>query len=118
MIEPSCYSINEQPITEQQGTSSSPPGCAENGWVTVEGEFNAIMAVVMPCRSDRSDRGLAPYAHRADGRIHLILVRRCSALQYLRFLASIPQSGVLPKNFDYVEAIDATAVRVEPRGEV
>lgn len=31
---------------------------AESGWVTVEGEFNAIMAVVMPCRSDRSDSGL------------------------------------------------------------
>lgn len=53
----------------------------------------------------------------ADGRIHLILVRACSALQYLRFLASIPQSGVLPENFDYVEAVDVTALRVEPRGK-
>ena len=24
-------------------------------WKTIEGEFNAIMAVVLPCRSDRSD---------------------------------------------------------------
>ena len=59
-------------------------------WKTIEGEFNAIMAVVMPCRSDRSDSGLAPFAHMADGIIHLILVRKCSAAQYLRFLSSIP----------------------------
>lgn len=39
------------------------------------------MAVVMPCRSDRSDLGLAPYAHMSDGIIHLILVRKCSAMQ-------------------------------------
>ena len=90
--------------------------CADDGWVTLEGEFNAIMAVVMPCRSDRSDSGLVPFAHMADGRIHLILVRKCSTLQYLKFLASIPRSGVLPENFDYVEAVDAIAVRVEPQG--
>ena len=82
----------------------------------MEGEFNAIMAVVMPCRSDRSDSGLVPFAHMSDGRIHLILVRKCSTLQYLKFLASIPRSGVLPENFDYVEAVDAVAVRVEPEG--
>ena len=74
------------------------------------------MAVVMPCRSDRSDSGLVPFAHMADGRIHLILVRKCSTLQYLKFLASIPRSGVLPENFEYVEAVDAVAVRVEPQG--
>lgn len=90
--------------------------CADDGWVTVEGEFSAIMAVVMPCRSDRSDSGLSPFAHMADGRIHLILVRKCSTLQYLKFLASIPRSGVLPENFDYVEAVDAVAMRVEPEG--
>lgn len=49
----------------------------------MEGEFNAIMAVVMPCRSDRSDSGLAPFAHMADGIIHLILVRKCTVLQVL-----------------------------------
>lgn len=93
--------------------------CARAGdWKTIEGEFNAIMAVVMPCRSDRSDSGLAPFAHMADGIIHLIMVRKCSALQYLRFLASIPRNGVIPEDFPYVEAVDATAVRVQPIGEL
>jgi len=91
----------------------APRRCA-GAWKTIEGEFNAIMAVVMPCRSDRSDSGLAPFAHMADGIIHLIMVKKCSALQYLRFLMSIPQNGVIPEDFPYVEAVDATAVRIDP----
>ena len=89
---------------------------AAGNWKTVEGEFNAIMAVMLPCRSDRSDSGLAPFAHIADGIIHLIMVRKCSAAQYLRFLASIPRNGVIPEDFPYVDTVDATAVRVQPIG--
>lgn len=90
---------------------------AQDGWREIEGDFAAIMAVTMPCRSDRSTLGLAPYAHMADGVIHLILVRKCSVLQYLQFLVSIPQRGVLPEHFEYVEGFDATAVTVEPIGK-
>jgi Ceramide kinase C-terminal domain len=91
-------------------------GYTAGNWKSIEGEFNAIMAVVLPCRSDRSDSGLAPFAHIADGIIHLIMVRKCSAAQYLRFLASIPRNGVIPEDFPYVDTVDATAVRVQPIG--
>ena len=64
--------------------------------VRLQGSFKSIMAVVIPCRSDQSTLGLSPYGHLADGRLHLILVRNCSVLQYLRFLASIPQTGAAP----------------------
>ena len=120
--------------------------------VSVEGRFQAIMAVLMPCRSDRSAQvgptwfsscfapghvsrqpgtvdvsaklsrrqlgvthaqqqvtgllqplkaapgaqGLAPFGHLADGRLHLVLVKACSRLQFLRFLASIPSRGGRP----------------------
>ena len=53
------------------------------------------MAIVTPCRSDQSTLGLAPFGHLADGRIQLVLVHKCSRLQYLRFLAAIPQAGKL-----------------------
>lgn len=62
------------------------------------------------------DQGLAPFAHIADGCIHLIMVRKCSPVQYLRFLASIPRNGVIPEDFPYVDTVDATAVRVQPIG--
>ena len=62
-------------------------------WKTIEGRFKSIMAVVIPCRSDQSTLGLSPYGHLADGRLHLILVKDCSIMDYLRFLISIPQTG-------------------------
>ena len=62
-------------------------------WQMRQGRFKSIMAVLMPCRSDRSEQGLAPFSHLADGRMQLILVGACSRLHYLRFLASIPVTG-------------------------
>ena len=62
-------------------------------WHTRAGSFKSIMAIVTPCRSDQSTLGLAPFSHLSDGRIQLVLVKECSILQYLQFLASIPQSG-------------------------
>ena len=63
------------------------------GLSAVQGDYKGIMVVVTPCRSDRSTLGLLPYSHLNDGRLHVILIRSCSVLQYLRFLASIPQTG-------------------------
>ena len=60
-----------------------------------QGRFKSVMVVVSPCRSDMSAQGLAPWAHLADGRLTLVLVRECSTLQYLRFLISIPRHGAL-----------------------
>lgn len=65
----------------------------QGSWQHMEGEFKSVMAIVTPCRSDQSTLGLAPYGHLADGRIQLVLVHKCSVLQYLRFLAAIPQAG-------------------------
>lgn len=65
----------------------------QGNWQHVEGEFKSVMAIVTPCRSDQSTLGLAPYGHLADGRIQLVMVHKCSVLQYLRFLAAIPQAG-------------------------
>ncbi len=51
------------------------------------------MIVVTPCRSDRSTLGLLPYSHLNDGRLHIVLIRSCTVLEYLRLLPSIPQTG-------------------------
>lgn len=36
---------------------------------------------VMPCRSDKTRSGMARFGHLADGRIKLVLVRKCSPVQ-------------------------------------
>ncbi|KAK9823899.1 hypothetical protein WJX72_006250 [[Myrmecia] bisecta] len=94
----------------------SKPPFQTAGWRSAEGRFKSIMAVVMPCRSDKSVLGLSPYSHLADGRIVLVLVHDCSILDYLRFLASIPARGIQADRFTYVETIDCTAVSIQPIG--
>ena len=59
----------------------------------MQGEFKSIMAMVTSCRSDMSPLGLSRNAHLADGRMHLVLVRKCSIIEYLRFLSLIPSCG-------------------------
>jgi hypothetical protein len=38
-------------------------------------------------------QGMARFGHLADGRLKLVLVRRCNALQYLNFLLSMSRTG-------------------------
>lgn len=39
----------------------------------------------MPCRSDKTRSGMARFGHLADGRVKLVLVRKCSPLQVRAF---------------------------------
>lgn len=51
--------------------------------------------------------------------LHLVLIKKCSRLQYLRFLLRMAHVGLEPGGGgagDYVHVIPALAVRVEPVG--
>ncbi len=50
-------------------------------WRELEGEFCSIMCIVMPCRSDKTKKGMVRYGHLCDGRLKLVLVSKCSPLQ-------------------------------------
>ncbi|XP_042367596.1 ceramide kinase [Plectropomus leopardus] len=56
------------------------------GWSVIRGKFIAINAANMSCACPRSPKGLSPSAHLADGTTDLILVRKCSRLDFLRHL--------------------------------
>ncbi|KAM6937034.1 ceramide kinase-like [Xenentodon cancila] len=58
----------------------------DSEWRTVRGKFLAINAASMCCACPRSPKGLSPAAHLADGTADLILVRKCSRLDFLRHL--------------------------------
>lgn len=90
----------------------------QRDWKAVEDDFAGVMLVIMPCRSDKSTAGVARYGHLSDGNIHLVLVRRCSRLQYLRFLLKLSSTGLEPglHHDGNVEVIPVVAVRVEPVG--
>lgn len=56
------------------------------GWSVIRGKFIAINAANMSCACPRSPKGLSPSAHLADGTTDLILVRKCSRLDFFRHL--------------------------------
>ncbi|KAJ8245475.1 hypothetical protein GJAV_G00271140 [Gymnothorax javanicus] len=55
-------------------------------WRVIRGKFLAINAATMSCACPRSPKGLSPAAHLADGTTDLILVRKCSRVNFLRHL--------------------------------
>jgi len=83
-------------------------------WVHEDGEYISVMAVVTPCRSDRSKRGIIPHAHLADGRIYLVLVSRCSHVDYLRFLLRLSSHGLEDGCFPFVRVVPVSALAVRP----
>lgn len=57
-----------------------------DGWTVLSGEFMAINAACISCACPRSPKGLSPSAHLADGTIDLILVRKCSRIDFFKHL--------------------------------
>nr|BAV58283.1 hypothetical protein [Ulva partita] len=89
-------------------------------WHCWEGEVSSLMIVVTPTRSDKSKHGIVPHAHLSDGRLHLVIVRRCTRWQFLRFLLSLAQGGV-DESFSFVDVKEVVAWRCEeltPQGSV
>ncbi|XP_019947948.2 ceramide kinase isoform X2 [Paralichthys olivaceus] len=58
----------------------------DSGWGVIRGKFITINAASMSCACPRSPKGLSPSAHLADGTTDLILVRKCSRLDFFRHL--------------------------------
>jgi len=67
----------------------------------------------MPCRSEKSSNGVAKYGHLSDGNIHLVMVKRCTRWQYLRFLMNLSSNGLESgSSNDYVDVVHAVAVKI------
>lgn len=95
---------NECEADEGRGESAS--------WRCWEGEISSLMVVVTPTRSDKSKHGLVPHAHLSDGRLHLVIVRRCTRMQFLRFLLSLTRGGV-DESLSFVDVKEVEAWRLE-----
>ncbi|KAM9771998.1 ceramide kinase isoform 1-T1 [Syngnathus typhle] len=70
----------------QETNNDEPSDAVVDTWTEIRGKFIAINAANMSCACPRSPRGLSPSAHLADGTADLILVRKCSRLDFLKHL--------------------------------
>ena len=82
----------------------------------VEGDFASINVVVAPCRSDKSKRGLIPNGHLSDGRMYLVMVKRCNHLQWLRFLLQLSSRGLVDLCLPYVRVVPVEGVKLRTVG--
>lgn len=79
------------------------------------GKFLAINAANMSCACPRSPQGLSPLAHLGDGASDLILIRKCSRLNFLRYLIRLTnQSDQVPGSAGCAGATRATPCEIRP----
>lgn len=98
-------------------TSGSGTSLSSGDWRVIEGEWMSIMLIVQPCRSDKTPYGMARHGHLANGRFTLVLVKKCSPVDYLRFLLTMSSSGLTPGQLPgVIEVLDAVSCRVESMG--
>ena len=87
------------------------------GWRQTAGDFVAVNAFIISCRCEKSPLGPAPLAHLGDGFLDLILVRKCTRMQYLRYLAKLTnrrkERCALHLHMPFVEAHRVRAFRFQ-----
>ncbi|XP_060044780.1 ceramide kinase isoform X2 [Erinaceus europaeus] len=81
-----CRQSKQQLEEEQKKSLYGLENAEVEEWKVICGKFLAINATNMSCACPRSPRGLSPAAHLGDGSSDLILIRKCSRLNFLRFL--------------------------------
>lgn len=57
--------------------------------MSITGKFVAINAAIMSCRCEKTKKGMSPSAHIGNGCADLILVSKCSRMNFLRFMLRI-----------------------------
>lgn len=100
-------------LSKDDEASVSDVDCRDT-WTVIRGKFLAINAANMSCACPRSSKGLSPSAHLADGTTDLILVRKCSRIDFLRHLLRHTNKK---DQFDYsfVEVYRVKQFRFTPR---
>nr|XP_032825468.1 ceramide kinase [Petromyzon marinus] len=90
------------------------PSDDTDGWRCLEGEFVAVNVACMSCACPKSPQGLSPAAHLADGAADLIVVRKCSRLEFTRFLLRHTNKRD-QFDFPFVEVYRVTELKFKPR---
>ncbi|XP_073508242.1 ceramide kinase isoform X2 [Phyllobates terribilis] len=113
-----CYICRQssKQLEEQQRTKTC--GLENNeqeDWTTIKGKFMAINVASMSCACPRSPRGLSPAAHLADGTADLILVRKCSRLNFLMHLIRHTTSNSDQFDFPFVDVYRIKSFQFTPK---
>ncbi|KAM4664405.1 ceramide kinase-like [Discoglossus pictus] len=105
-----CSESSER-LKEERDTATH--CCVTESWQKMTGSFAAVNITCMSSACPKSQDGLSPSAHLADGTADLILVRKCNTFQFLRHLSRLrnhKDQFALP----YVDVHRISAMRFTP----
>jgi hypothetical protein len=68
---------------------NSTEGKSSTEWKRVEGCFIGVSGAIISLRCPLTPIGMAPFAHLSDGHMELIVIRKASRLNHLRYLLRI-----------------------------
>lgn len=86
-------------------------------WLKSKGLFLSVGAALMSCRNDKAPDGVVADAHLADGFLHLVLIKDCSHVSYLRHLLRLTRKDADPLDFKFIEHHKTTAFTFVSHGE-
>lgn len=81
-----------------------------------EGRIKSVMVANLPCRSDKSKRGLLPTTHLRDGRMKLAVIRDVNFFVHMHYMARMAARGVVRSRPRFTLE-QVTDVEVEALGE-
>ncbi|XP_077120971.1 ceramide kinase isoform X2 [Ranitomeya variabilis] len=110
-----CRQSSKQLEEQQRAKTCGLENNEQEDWTTIKGKFMAINAASMSCACPRSPRGLSPAAHLADGTADLILVRKCSRLNFLLHLIRHTTSNSDQFDFPFVDVYRIKSFQFTPK---
>ena len=121
---PTCERVSHVLNEEHEAFAQNAPG-RHNEFSTedelsiqsIEGQFMSVTGAVMSCMSPNSPKGITPSAHLGDGNLDLILVRKTSRLNYLRYLirTSMPSATNSPFQLPFVQVYRVKEFTFHPK---
>lgn len=109
---------SDEPIVFTSGVEMLPqikPQASK--WLKSKGLFLSVGAALMSCRNDKAPDGVVADAHLADGFLHLVLIKDCSHVSYLRHLLRLTRKDADPLDFKFIEHHKTTAFTFVSHGE-
>ena len=70
----------------------------------ITGDFIAVNCVNMTCRCAKSKYGLSPFCHTSNGCADLILVRKTSRINYIRYLLRLSRNNYFVSFYNYFDS--------------
>ncbi|XP_076335169.1 ceramide kinase-like isoform X1 [Tachypleus tridentatus] len=83
-------------------------------YLKIRGTFIAINVATMTCRCAMTKDGISPTAHLGNGCTDVILVTKCSRLNFLRYLFRTAFHNANPFDFDFVQFYRVSEFQFSP----